>query len=109
MGARLCYRRRSTYPEDQKMPTYQYRCSSCGHDFEKFHKISVSARPKCPRCGRKSERVISGGAGLVFKGSGFYITDYKRSDSDQKKKQALRAESESSESSRAKKDSGAES
>ncbi len=92
------------------MPTYQYRCNFCGHDFEKFHKITVNARPKCPRCGKKSERVISGGAGLVFKGSGFYITDYKRAGSEKKEKgEAAEAKSESSGSGRSKKDSGAES
>lgn len=60
------------------MPTYAYRCPSCGQEFEKFHKITARARPKCPQCGGRTERMISGGAGLVFKGSGFYITDYKR-------------------------------
>jgi putative FmdB family regulatory protein len=60
------------------MPTYQYRCLSCGHDFEKFEKMTVKSRPKCPECGKRSERLISGGVGLVFKGSGFYATDYKR-------------------------------
>jgi putative FmdB family regulatory protein len=60
------------------MPTYVYRCPSCGHQFEKFHKITVKTRPKCPRCGKPAERVITGGAGLLFKGSGFYITDYKK-------------------------------
>jgi putative FmdB family regulatory protein len=92
------------------MPTYQYRCTSCGHDFEKFHKITVSTRPKCPRCGKKSERVISGGAGLVFKGSGFYITDYKRAGSDKKEKgEGAGRKSEGAESSQSKRDSGAES
>ncbi|HWP38743.1 MAG TPA: FmdB family zinc ribbon protein [Gemmatimonadales bacterium] len=62
------------------MPTYHYRCPACRHEFERFHKMSVKAAPKCPKCGRRTERVISGGAGLVFKGSGFYITDYKRSE-----------------------------
>jgi putative FmdB family regulatory protein len=60
------------------MPTYHYRCPSCAHEFERFHKMTVKSRPKCPQCGSRTERVISGGAGLVFKGSGFYITDYKR-------------------------------
>jgi putative FmdB family regulatory protein len=60
------------------MPTYHYRCPSCGHDFEKFEKKHVKARPKCPQCGTRAERQISGGAGLLFKGSGFYITDYKK-------------------------------
>jgi len=57
------------------MPTYEYRCPE-GHEFEKFQKMSDSPRVKCPTCGRLATRRISGGAGLVFKGSGFYITDY---------------------------------
>jgi putative FmdB family regulatory protein len=60
------------------MPTYQYRCPSCRHEFEKLEKMTVKTRPKCPECGTRSERLISGGVGLVFKGSGFYTTDYKR-------------------------------
>ena len=61
------------------MPTYEYRCPE-GHLFEKFQKMSDKPRAKCPTCGKTATRQISGGAGLVFKGSGFYITDY-RSDS----------------------------
>ena len=57
------------------MPTYEYRCPE-GHQFEKFQKITEKPRAKCPVCGKPATRVISGGAGLVFKGSGFYITDY---------------------------------
>jgi putative FmdB family regulatory protein len=57
------------------MPTYEYRCPE-GHKFELFQKISEKPRTKCPTCGRVASRQISGGAGLVFKGSGFYITDY---------------------------------
>ena len=57
------------------MPTYEYRCPS-GHTFEKVQKITDRSRVKCPECGLQAERQISGGAGLVFKGSGFYITDY---------------------------------
>ncbi len=57
------------------MPTYEYRCPA-GHEFELFQKISNRPRAKCPSCGRLATRQISGGAGLVFKGSGFYITDY---------------------------------
>jgi putative FmdB family regulatory protein len=60
------------------MPTYAYRCPKCGHEFQKFQKMSDKTRPRCPKCKAKAERVITGGAGLVFKGSGFYITDYKR-------------------------------
>ena len=60
------------------MPTYEYRCPA-GHTFEKLYPtMNHSRRVKCPTCGKLAERQISGGAGLVFKGSGFYITDYKR-------------------------------
>jgi putative FmdB family regulatory protein len=57
------------------MPTYEYRCPE-GHAFEKFQKMTDKPRAKCPVCGKAATRKISGGAGLVFKGSGFYITDY---------------------------------
>lgn len=57
------------------MPTYEYQCPE-GHVFEKFQKMSDKPRAKCPACGKAATRKISGGAGLVFKGSGFYITDY---------------------------------
>jgi putative FmdB family regulatory protein len=60
------------------MPTYEYKCPK-GHVFEKFFQTITSKRTAtCPTCGRKAERQLSGGGGLVFKGSGFYITDYKR-------------------------------
>jgi putative FmdB family regulatory protein len=60
------------------MPTYEYRCPK-GHTFEKFFQtMNDKRRVRCPTCGKSAERIISGGAGLVFKGSGFYITDYKR-------------------------------
>lgn len=57
------------------MPTYEYQCSA-GHDFEKVQKMSDPPKARCPVCGKQGTRRISGGAGLVFKGSGFYITDY---------------------------------
>lgn len=57
------------------MPTYEYRCPE-GHQFETVQKMSQAPRAKCPQCGRPAARQISGGAGLIFKGSGFYITDY---------------------------------
>ena len=57
------------------MPTYEYACPQ-GHDFELFQKMSDKPRAKCPVCGKMAVRKISGGAGLHFKGSGFYITDY---------------------------------
>jgi len=57
------------------MPTYEYRCPN-GHEFELFQKMSDKPRAKCPTCNAAAVRRISGGAGLHFKGSGFYITDY---------------------------------
>jgi putative FmdB family regulatory protein len=57
------------------MPTYEYQCPE-GHVFDKFQKMTDKPRVKCPVCGKTAIRKISGGAGLVFKGSGFYITDY---------------------------------
>lgn len=60
------------------MPTYEYRCTKCKHEFEVFQKMSAKPAGKCPKCGGKPERLLSGGGGLVFKGTGFYITDYKR-------------------------------
>ncbi len=57
------------------MPTYEYRCPD-GHEFELFQKMTDKPRAKCPVCGKPATRQISGGAGLHFKGSGFYITDY---------------------------------
>jgi len=60
------------------MPTYEYKCPK-GHVFEKtFPRITSKRHAKCPVCGKRAERLISGGAGVHFKGSGFYATDYKR-------------------------------
>jgi len=67
------------------MPTYGYRCPACGHEYEKLQNMSDETRAKCPKCGTAGERIISGGAGLVFKGSGFYETDYKRAGSPKEK------------------------
>ena len=58
------------------MPTYEYRCPK-GHEFEKFQRMSEPPVAECPECGKPAERVLSGGAGLLFKGQGFYITDYR--------------------------------
>jgi putative FmdB family regulatory protein len=60
------------------MPTYEYKCPKCGTRFERIQKISAPPGAPCPKCGTKAERLISGGHGLVFKGSGFYETDYKQ-------------------------------
>jgi len=61
------------------MPTYDYRCAACGHRFERFESINDDATKACPKCGKKkARRMLGTGAGLIFKGSGFYTTDYKR-------------------------------
>jgi putative FmdB family regulatory protein len=61
------------------MPTYEYKCRACNHRFEAFQSITEDPIEKCPRCGNYSvERLISAGGGLIFKGSGFYITDYRK-------------------------------
>jgi putative FmdB family regulatory protein len=66
------------------MPTYDYRCDDCGHAFEEFQPMTARPLRKCPECGRmKLKRLIGTGAGIIFKGSGFYETDY-RSDSYKK-------------------------
>jgi putative FmdB family regulatory protein len=63
------------------MPTYDYVCGACGHALEIFHSISEAPKRKCPKCGKsKLERQIGAGAGFLFKGSGFYKTDYRSSD-----------------------------
>lgn len=59
------------------MPTYWYRCQTCNHEFEEFQKMSDPPLRECPKCGGVVMRIITGGAGLLFKGSGFYITDYR--------------------------------
>lgn len=68
------------------MPTYEYKCDACGHKFERFQSITAKPIRKCPKCGKnKVKRLLGTGAGLIFKGSGFYITDYR---SDQYNKAA---------------------
>jgi len=60
------------------MPTYEYLCKNCGHQFEKFQSITANSLRKCPECAKmKLQRLIGGGAGIIFKGSGFYQTDYR--------------------------------
>jgi putative FmdB family regulatory protein len=60
------------------MPTYEYECTHCGHTFEVSQKITDKPLEKCPNCNRKVKRLIGSGAGIIFKGSGFYATDYKK-------------------------------
>ena len=67
------------------MPTYDYECDACGHKFELFQSITEAAKKKCPKCGKsKLRRLFGTGAAIVFKGSGFYTTDY-RSESYKKR------------------------
>ena len=61
------------------MPTYQYECSACGHQMEALQSMMEKRLTKCPKCGKnKLERLIGTGTGIIFKGSGFYETDYKK-------------------------------
>lgn len=60
------------------MPTYAYQCKKCAHTFDVFHSISASPRMKCEKCKGPCKKLLGTGAGLIFKGSGFYETDYKR-------------------------------
>ena len=63
------------------MPTYEYKCQESGENFEFLQSFSDTPKRKCPGCGRhRLKKLISGGAGLIFKGSGFYITDYREPD-----------------------------
>jgi len=60
------------------MPTYEYACPKCGHEFEQFQSMLDEPLKKCPQCKKTGvKRLVGGGAGLIFKGTGFYITDYK--------------------------------
>ena len=61
------------------MPTYEYECRKCGYRFEKFQPITAAPVKTCPQCKGRVARLLSGGAGFIFKGPGFYQTDYKRS------------------------------
>mgnify|MGYP001577985705 CR=1 FL=1 len=60
------------------MPTYEYECVHCGHSFEAFQKMSDATLNKCPKCNHKLRRLIGSGAGIIFKGRGFYATDYRK-------------------------------
>lgn len=60
------------------MPTYEFKCDNCGHHFEEFLPVSRISSVKCPICGHHASNKISGGIGLIFKGHGFYATDYRK-------------------------------
>ncbi len=61
------------------MPTYEYRCNSCNHRFEELQSMTADPISECIKCGGPVKRLIGAGAGIIFKGSGFYTTDYKKS------------------------------
>ena len=91
------------------MPTYDYECKKCRHTWEAFQPITAQPLKKCPECGKSAaKRVIGPGAGIIFKGSGFYLTDY-RSDSYKKAAEADKKSSEPAKSESSKSDSGAKS
>jgi len=80
------------------MPTYDYSCDACKHEFEVFESISAKPQKKCPKCKKnRLRRLFGAGGGLIFKGSGFYQTDY-RSDSYKKSAEAEKPKTESSSS-----------
>ncbi|MCA8944109.1 MAG: zinc ribbon domain-containing protein [Planctomycetes bacterium] len=84
------------------MPTYAYECEACGHTFELFQSMTASVKRKCPECGKnKLQRLIGKGAAILFKGDGFYETDY-RSESY---KSAAKSDQPKSDSKESKKDS----
>ena len=84
------------------MPTYDYECRECGHRWELFQQMKENPKRKCPECGRlRAKRLIGPGAGIIFKGSGFYQTDYRSQsykDAAKADKQAQKSESEKSSS-----------
>lgn len=87
------------------MPTYDYECKACNHKWEEFQSIKAEPTKKCPECKKaKAKRLIGTGAGIIFKGSGFYQTDY-RSSSYQKAADADKSASSSSESTSSKSES----
>jgi putative FmdB family regulatory protein len=89
------------------MPTYDYQCGGCQHEFEHFQSISSSVLRKCPECGAlKLKRLIGAGAAVVFKGSGFYQTDYR---SESYKKRASQDSSSGSSGSESKSETGTKS
>ncbi len=68
------------------MPTYEYECRKCGFRFERFQSMSEKPLARCPECSGKVQRLISPGAGFIFKGSGFYTTDYRSPSYKEKEK-----------------------
>ena len=93
------------------MPTYDYRCDACEHEWELFQSIKAEPEKKCPACKKKkARRLIGAGAGLIFKGTGFYLTDYRsKSYKDAAKADKSAGESAAKSDAGSKSDSGAKS
>ena len=94
------------FPRHVRMPTYSYQCDDCSHAYEAFQKMTEDPHTVCPECKGRVQRLIGAGAGIVFKGSGFYVTDYKKpssggaeSKSESKSESSGKSESSKSESS----------
>jgi len=68
------------------MPIYEYKCTKCGHIFEELRSMADGEGATCPKCGAPAKKIFSGSVGFIFKGSGFYITDYKKSSNGNGKK-----------------------
>ena len=87
------------------MPTYEYECLYCNHTFEAFQRMTDEPLDSCPKCGKKVRRLIQGGMGVIFKGSGFYSTDNRSGGTNGSKKEGESAPAKSSGDSAASKDS----
>ncbi|MBN1556636.1 MAG: zinc ribbon domain-containing protein [Lentisphaerae bacterium] len=85
------------------MPTYEYECTKCGHRFERFQRITEEPVKRCPKCRCKVRRLLGAGAGILFKGGGFYETDYR---SDSYKQAAKKEQAAAKPAAAGKKDSG---
>lgn len=75
------------------MPTYEYECDKCAHKFEAFHSMTAKSIKKCPECGGKVTRLLGSGSGIIFKGTGFYQTDYKNSKKPKEEKSCPKSDS----------------
>ncbi|WP_461247719.1 FmdB family zinc ribbon protein [Treponema sp. R6D11] len=81
------------------MPTYEYECKNCSHTFEVFQSMNDPPLKECPKCGKEVRRLIFGGAGVIFKGSGFYVTDKGKSTTEANSKPSSDKKTKKSESS----------
>ncbi len=88
------------------MPTYDYECTNCKHKFEAFQKMTDALLEKCPECKGPVRRLISTGVGVIFKGSGFYATDYKKRPKADKAKDAPSVNKDTNTCAKAKDDKG---